>query len=84
MARKLCLGAAIAAGTGLIVVIVFTVISGVQYRMAEDKGLEPGHAPAWIVVPTYVGLLMVALGLVAMTAVGLNALLRRMVDHRSS
>ncbi len=84
MIRKFFLGAAITAGAGLVVAIVFTVISGVQYRMVENEGLEPGHAAAWIVVPTNVGLLMFALGVVAMAAVGVKELLRRMVDHRSS
>ncbi len=68
MTRKFFLGGAIAAGVGLIVAIVLTVISGVQYRLAEDKGLEPGFAPVWMIVATNVGLLMFALGLVAMAA----------------
>lgn len=84
MAKKFFLGAAITAGAGLILVIVLTVISGVQYRTAENQGLEPGGAPVWIVVTTNVGVLLLVLGLVAMAAVGVKELLRRMVDHRSS
>ena len=84
MARKFLVGAAITAGTGLILAVLCTVISGAQYRTAEDKGLEPGDAPVWIAVLTNVGLLLFVLGVVAMMAVGVKELLRRMVDHHSS
>ncbi len=84
MTKKVFLGAAITAGFGLIVVIVLSLLSGVQHRLAEDEGLDLLGAPLWVVVGTNVGMLMLILGLVAMAGVGVKELLRRMVDHRSS
>lgn len=83
MRRKLFLGAAFTAGVGFVIAAAFTVISGVQYRMAENQGLEPGYAPAWLVVGTNVGLLLMIFGLLTMAGIGVSALLRRMVENRS-
>lgn len=50
------------AAAGFATAVVFTVISGFQYKMEEDRGLEPSYAPAWIVVGTETGLLLIVLG----------------------
>lgn len=76
MVKHILLAAAIAAGVGLCTVVVLTVISGVQYRLAEDQGLDPGYAATWIVVGTNVGLLIFALGALVALVVGILALLR--------
>ncbi|WP_157962561.1 hypothetical protein [Homoserinimonas sp. OAct 916] len=77
LVKRVLLGAAIAAGVGLCTVVVLTVISGVQYRLAEDQGLDPGYAPTWIVAGTNLGLLIFALGALGALVVGIIALLQR-------
>ena len=77
MLRRTVWVAMIASGVGLCVAAVLTIISGVQYRLAEDRGLDPGYAPGWIVAGTNGGLLVFALGALVMVAAGVATLLRR-------
>jgi hypothetical protein len=46
------------------VVVVLTLISAVDYRVAEWRGLDPGWAPRWVSVGSSGGLVLVAVGLV--------------------
>jgi len=75
----------ITTGSGALAAVVFTIISGVQYRIREDQGLQPEYAPAWIVFGTYSGLWLCALGVAGLALTGVAALLRRrrgrVTDH---
>ena len=77
MLKRLAAAFTILAGSGALAVVVFTIISGVQYRIREDQGLQPQYAPPWIVFGTNAGLWLCALGVAALTATGAVALLRR-------
>jgi len=77
MMKLLWVGFTILAATGALTTVVFTIISGVEYRMAEDQGLQPGSTPAWIALGTEVGLWIFALALVALAATGVVALILR-------
>lgn len=50
------------AAAGLLLAILMQVSSGVQYAIAERQGLDPGYAPTWTVVGTYIGASMLAIG----------------------
>ncbi|POH58835.1 hypothetical protein [Arthrobacter glacialis] len=78
MIKYMTLGSGITAAVGFFTALAFQVISGVQYRIAEDQGLQPGYAPTWIVAGTNVGLLIFALGALAMLGVGITALFQRL------
>ncbi|MEO7587906.1 MAG: hypothetical protein ABIS84_07740 [Arachnia sp.] len=69
--------AMIASGVGLCSAVVLTIISGVQYRLAEDRGLDPGIAPAWIVAGTNGGLLVFLLGALVTVVAGVATLRQR-------
>ena len=75
--RRLVTALTIVAGSGALAAVVFTVISGVQYRIREDQGLQPQYAPGWIVYGTYAGLWVCAVGVVGLALAGAVALLRR-------
>ena len=75
--KRLAVGFTILAGSGALAAVVFTIISGVQYRIREDQGLQPEYAPAWIVFGTCSGLWLFALGAVGLATTGVVALLRR-------
>jgi hypothetical protein len=75
--KRLVTAFTIMAGGGALAAVVFTIISGVLYRIREDQGLQPQYAPAWIVFGTYSGLWLCALGVAALAVTGVAALLRR-------
>jgi len=52
----------VVASVGLLLALLMTVLSGLQYAIAERQGLDPGHAPRWIVLGTYIGLGMLLIG----------------------
>lgn len=54
------------ASGGVVVVLVLTIISGIDYRLTELRGLDPGYAPRWISVGTSVGLVLAAVGFVVL------------------
>ena len=75
--RRLVTALTIVAGSGALAAVVFTVISGVQYRIREDQGLQPQYAPGWIVYGTYAGLWVCAVGVAGLALTGVTALLLR-------
>lgn len=75
--RRLVTAFTIVAGSGALSAVVFTVISGVRYRIREDQGLQPQYAPGWIVYGTYAGLWLCALGVAGLALTGVAALLLR-------
>ena len=52
------------ASAGVVVVVVLTLTSAIDYRVAEWRGIDPGWAPRWVSVGTNGGLVLVAVGLV--------------------
>jgi len=85
--RRLSVAFIILLGIGALTAIVFTIISGVQYRMQEEQGLQPGYAPGWIVLGTYTGVWLFLLGVAALAVTGVVALAavrhRRMTEVRA-
>ncbi|RLP84753.1 hypothetical protein D9V34_01800 [Mycetocola lacteus] len=77
MLRRLTVIAAVVAGAGLLAVMVAQLISGIDYRIAEDRGIEPGLAPAGTVVATEIGLLLLAVGTVTLVVLAATALIRQ-------
>ncbi len=69
-------GVGVLAGLGLAVAAVFLVISGLEYRGAEDAGVEPGPAPAGTVLGMEVGLWLFVLGLLGFVGAGALVLAR--------
>lgn len=69
--------AAIVAGAGVLTVVIAQLISGIDYRIAEDRGIEPGYAPAGTVVATEIGLLLLAVGVVTLVVLAATALTRQ-------
>ena len=74
--KKLVVLSATTAVVGLVAVIVLQVFSGLDYRAQEMQGLDPGDAPGWTVVGTDVGLVVLAVGVVALAVTGVVALVR--------
>lgn len=70
MIHKFWLSAAIVCGFGLILAIGFQSVAGVQYRIAEDQGIDPGYSPGWVVVGTDTGLVLILVGLVLLFVAG--------------
>lgn len=66
------------AGFGIAICIAFTIMSGIDYRIAESRGLDPGYAPAWIVFGTYLGVAVCCLGLFILLIAGVIALRKRL------
>lgn len=64
MTKRLLVISAIVGGISLIVVIVLTVMEGVQYRIREEQGLDPIWAPDWVANLTYAGLVVFGLAFV--------------------
>lgn len=77
MTRRLSFAFAILAGAGILTAIVFLTLSGIDYRIKEDKGLDPGHSPPWIVAGIELGLWASFLSVLALIAIGSTTLLRR-------
>lgn len=75
--KRLLIAFLAAAALGLVAVITFTVLSGVDYRNQESQGLRPGYTPEWIVAGTYAGLGLVAVAVVALAVLGCVVLVRQ-------
>jgi len=68
---------------GLVAVITFTVLSGLDYRSQESQGLRPGYAPEWIVAGTYAGLGLMAVAIVALAVLGCVAFAKQRHRRRT-
>lgn len=75
--RRLAIAFTTLASIGAATVVILTVISGFDYRMQEQQGLQPGYAPAWIVTGTTAGLAVFAGAMLALAAIGVAALVRQ-------
>jgi hypothetical protein len=75
--RKVIVTAAIGAGVGALMMIAFLVASGVDYRMQEDAGVEPGATPDVMLGGLQAGLWVSAISLAALVVGVLVAVVRR-------
>lgn len=64
------------AGVGLLVAVGFLVASGIDYRITEDTGVQPGYTPEWIMNGMTAGFLFAGLGVLVAVAGGAIALRR--------
>lgn len=62
------------AGVGLLVAVGFLVASGIDYRITEDTGVQPGYTPEWIMNGMTAGFVLAGLGALVMIAGGALAL----------
>jgi hypothetical protein len=70
------LSSGVVACVGAIIVIVFTIFNGLEYKGREDAGLQPAYASDWIVLGTNVGLWNFALAATVVFLTGVVALVR--------
>ncbi|WP_141693359.1 hypothetical protein [Curtobacterium sp. UCD-KPL2560] len=75
--KKWMIASAAAAGVGALTAIGFLVAMGVDYRMQEATGAEPGYTSDGIVGGFQVGLWLLAIGIVALVVCGVVAAARR-------
>jgi hypothetical protein len=75
--RKVIVTAAIGAGVGALLTIAFLVASGVDYRMQEDAGIEPGPTPDVLLGGLQAGLWVSAISVAALVVGVLVAVVRR-------
>lgn len=75
--KRLLIAFLAAAVLGLVAVVGFTVLSGLDYRNQESQGLRPGYTPEWIVAGTYAGLGLVTVAVVALAVLGCVVLVRQ-------
>lgn len=82
--KKFVIGSAIAAGLGVLITIGFLIAMGVDYRMQEDSGIEPGYTPDVIVGGFEAGLWLFGIGLTAFIVSSIVAIVQRRNEHASS
>lgn len=58
-------------------IIGFLIAAGVDYRLTEEPGFEPGPTPAGIAFGITAGFWGLILGLIILGAVGIRTMLRR-------
>lgn len=68
--KNLLLKSGILASVGALIAVVFTTISGIEYRNRELAGLAPEYTASWILVGTYTGLVILGLGILCMAVIG--------------
>ncbi|MFC0582848.1 hypothetical protein [Micrococcoides hystricis] len=62
---------------GLLICIAFVVAAGVDYRLTEDLGIDPGPTPPAIVAGMTAGFWIFVVGIVTLAAAGFLRILRR-------
>lgn len=75
--KKFIIGSAIAAGLGALITIGFLIAIGVDYRVQEDSGIEPGYTPDVIVGGFEAGLWLLGIGLAALIVSSIVVILQR-------
>ncbi|WP_120521578.1 hypothetical protein [Arthrobacter celericrescens] len=76
LTKQFLITGSIMAGAGLLVAAGFLVASGIDYRIAEDTGVQPGYTPEWIMNGMTAGFLLAGLGALVAIAGGVLALRR--------
>lgn len=75
--KKFIIGSAIAAGLGALTTIGFLIAIGVDYRVQEDSGIEPGYTPDVMVGGFEAGLWLLGIGIAALIVSSIVAILQR-------
>jgi hypothetical protein len=68
--KKLFLVSISTTGAGVLLATALQVIAGIDYRVQEDRGLEPGYSPVAVGFWTEVGLWVFAVGALASIVTG--------------
>ncbi len=82
--KKFIIGSAIAAGLGALTTIGFLIAIGVDYRIQEDSGIEPGYTPDVIVGGFEAGLWLLGIGIAALIVSSIVAILQRRNERAAS
>ncbi|MCS6576461.1 hypothetical protein NYS52_18185 [Curtobacterium flaccumfaciens pv. flaccumfaciens] len=82
--KKFIIGSAIAASLGALTTIGFLIAIGVDYRMQEDRGIEPGYTPDVIVGGFEAGLWLLGIGIAALIVSSIVAILQRRNERAAS
>ncbi|WP_022906511.1 hypothetical protein [Curtobacterium sp. B18] len=82
--KKFVIGSAMAAGLGVLTTIGFLIAMGVDYRMQENSGIEPGYTPDVIVGGFEAGLWLFGIGLAAFIVSSIVAIIQRRNERASS
>lgn len=82
LTKRFLIAGCVAAGIGVLVAAGFLVASGLDYRAAEDAGIEPGYTAEWILSGMKIGFLLIGLGALAAIAGGALALRRMTLMKR--
>lgn len=82
--KKFIIWSAIAAGLGALTTIGFLIAIGVDYRIQEDSGIEPGYTPDVIVGGFEAGLWLLGIGIAALIVSSIVAILQRRNERAAS
>jgi hypothetical protein len=63
--KKIVVASAVVTASGALTAIAFAIAAGVDYRLQEDQGLEPGYTPPSIVNGIEFGMWIFAIGAAA-------------------
>ncbi|PYY39155.1 MULTISPECIES: hypothetical protein [unclassified Curtobacterium] len=82
--KRVVVAATIGAGVGALITIAFLVASGVDYRMQEDAGVEPGATPDLVLGGLQAGLWLSVVSVAVLVVCVLVTVVRRRRRHGSS
>ncbi|MFS0731696.1 hypothetical protein ABC270_16675 [Curtobacterium sp. 1P10AnD] len=75
--KKFIIGSVIVAGLGALITIEFLIAIGVDYRLQEDSGIEPGYTPNVVIGGFEAGLWLLGIGGAALFVSSIVAILQR-------
>jgi len=75
--KTLLIASIVVSSIGALVGIGFFIAAGVQYRMAEDAGLDPGYTAPWAITGLQIGAGICILGVLGLLAVAFETGRRR-------
>jgi hypothetical protein len=75
--KRIIVTSAVVTAIGALTAIAFAIAAGVDYRLQEDQGLEPGYTPPSIVDGMEAGMWIFAIGAAALIVSSIVLLSRR-------
>lgn len=75
--KKFIIGSVIVAGLGALITIEFLIAIGVDYRLQEDSGIEPGYTPNVVIGGFEAGLWLLGIGGAALIVGSVVTILQR-------